>query len=271
MNGYAPPTRGPLAGAGAVFWREMLLLRRRSHRYVASMAVSPLLYMTAFAYAVGRGVEVDGRPYAAFLIPGLAAMSAMMQSFSIGSEINVARFYWKLFEEFQCAPMTDLAYALGEVSAGAVRGMLAVLVIILVGLPFGVVLHYGPWFWLAVALNSLAFASLGTGLAMIVRGHQDQMLLQTFVITPMAFLGGNLLPGGQAARVAGAGRRPAAPDPRLEGHARGRLRAGAVRHIPGRPRDLGPGLFPAGPPRRAQGARLTPLSTHPRGNPCVTP
>jgi len=194
MSVQASPTRGPLAGSGAVFWREMLLLRKRSRRYVASMAVSPLLYMTAFAYAVGRGVEVDGRPYAAFLIPGLAAMSAMMQSFSIGSEINVARFYWKVFEEFQCAPMTDLAYALGEVAAGAVRGLLAVLVIILVGLPFGIVLHYGPWFWLAAALNSIAFSSLGTGLAMIVRGHQDQMLLQTFVITPMAFLGGTFFP-----------------------------------------------------------------------------
>lgn len=194
MSGTAHPSRGPLAGAGAVFWREMLLLRKRSHRYVASMAVSPLLYMTAFAYAVGNGVEIDGRPYAAFLIPGLAAMSAMMQSFSIGSEINVARFYWKIFEEFQCAPMTDLAYVLGEVAAGAVRGLLAVLVIVLVGLPFGIFLHHGPWFWLTAAMNSLIFASLGTGLAMIVRGHQDQMMLQTFVITPMAFLGGTFFP-----------------------------------------------------------------------------
>lgn len=194
MNEQTLHQRARLAGAWAVFHREMLLLRRRGHRYAASMAVSPLLYMTAFAYAVGRETQVDGQPYAAFLVPGLAAMSAMMQSFSIGSEINVARFYWKVFEEFQSAPMTDLAYVLGEVAAGAVRGLLAVVVIILIGLPFGIVLHYGPWFWLATALNSFAFASLGTGLAMVVRGHQDQMLLQTFVITPMAFLGGTFFP-----------------------------------------------------------------------------
>jgi ABC-type multidrug transport system permease subunit len=55
-------------------------------------------------------------------------------------------------------------------------------------------LHYGPLLWLAVLLNSFVFASLAVALAMLVKSHADQSLLTSFVITPMAFLGGTFFP-----------------------------------------------------------------------------
>ncbi|GAB7024092.1 ABC transporter permease [Salidesulfovibrio brasiliensis] len=180
-------------GVWAVFYREMLLLRRRKHRFVASITVTPLLYLLAFNYAAD-GADVNGVPYVSFLVVGLAAMTCMMQGYSIGSEINVARFYWKIFEEVQCSPVSGRAYVLGETLAGSVRALISVMVVVAVGIALGAISFPGPLFWFAVFLLGTVFSSLAVWMAMVVRGHQDQMMLSTFVITPMAFLGGTFFP-----------------------------------------------------------------------------
>ncbi len=181
-------------GIIAVYLREMLILKRRLKRQLSGMAISPLLYLIAFGYAMGDAVQFNGHTYLEFLIPGLVAMGSMTQSFSIASDINVARFYWCIFEEFQAAPISNFAYVTGEVLSGMTRALLAIIVILALGLPFGVVLYYGPLFWLAAILNSFVFASLAVALAMLVKSHADQSLLTNFVITPMAFLGGTFFP-----------------------------------------------------------------------------
>jgi ABC-type multidrug transport system permease subunit len=106
----------------------------------------------------------------------------------------VARFYWYIFEEFQAAPIRNAAYVAGEVLAGMTRALMGIAVILALSLLFGVRLHYGPWLWLAVLLNSFVFAALAVALAMLVKSHADQSMLTSFVITPMAFLGGTFFP-----------------------------------------------------------------------------
>lgn len=183
-----------IQGFGAIYYREMLILKRRLARLAAAWSISPLLYLVAFGYAMGRHISIDGHSYMEFLIPGLVAMSSMTQAFVISSEINIARFYWQIFEELQAAPISSTAYVLGEVLAGMTRALLAVMVILALGLLFGVVLACNLFFWIAVMLNSFIFASLAVGLAMLVKSHSDQALLSSFFITPMAFLGGTFFP-----------------------------------------------------------------------------
>lgn len=178
----------------AVYYREMLILKKRLTRQIPSWAVSPLLYLIAFGYAAGHSVTVEGHSYMAFLIPGLIAMSSMTQAFAIASDINIARFYWHIFEEFQAAPVSKTAYVTGEVLAGMTRALLSVSVIMILALIFSIDLHYNLAFLTGVLLNSFVFASLAVGLAMVVKSHADQALLNSFVITPMAFLGGTFFP-----------------------------------------------------------------------------
>jgi len=181
-------------GAVAVYYRELLILKRRLTRLIPSWCVSPLLYLIAFGFAMGKHVTLDGHTYMEFLLPGLIAMTSMTQAFAISSEINIARFYWNIFEEIQAAPVSDISYVAGEVLAGMTRAFLAILVVLILGLLFGVVLSLNPWFWLAILLNSFLFASLAVGIAMLVKSHADQSLMTNFVITPMAFLGGTFFP-----------------------------------------------------------------------------
>jgi ABC-type multidrug transport system permease subunit len=172
----------------------MLILKRRLARQVLAMSVSPLLYVLTFGLALGGKVSVDGRNYLEFLIPGLAAMSSMTQAFAIAGEINVARFYLHVFEEFQAAPISRLSFVLGETMAGVTRALLSICIVLVLGAAFGVRLSYSAAFWSALLINSLAFASLAVALAMLVKSHADQSLLNNFIITPMAFLGGTFFP-----------------------------------------------------------------------------
>jgi len=184
-----------LSGSWAIFLREMLILGSRGKKVLFSMAVSPSLYLVAFGLGVGRDMMVGGHPYLEFLIPGLVAMGTMNQSFGIAGEINIARFYWKIFEEFQASPISDLAYVIGEVMAGMAKALISVFIIILLSVFFGVHLHFlNPIFWLGIFLNAFVFASMAVMAAMLVKSHADQAMLFNFIITPMAFLGGTFFP-----------------------------------------------------------------------------
>ena len=178
----------------AIYYRELLILKKKFFRQIASMSVGPTLYLIAFGLGMGKDVQVEGHTYLEFLIPGLVAMNSMTQAFAIASEINIARFYWRIFEEFQAAPIRNIAYVTGEVLAGITRALLSVTVIIVLAFLFGVDLSYNWLFWLAVILNAFVFASLAVCLAMLVKSHADQALLTNFFITPMAFLGGTFFP-----------------------------------------------------------------------------
>ncbi len=183
-----------MKGWFAVYLREILILRRKLFKQIASMAVSPLLYLVAFGFAMGRDVIVQGHTYLEFLIPGLVAMSSMTQAFAIAGEINIARFYWHIFEEFQAAPLSNMAYVTGEVMAGITRALLSVCIILCLSLVFGIVLSYNFWFWLAIIINAMIFSALAVCVAMLVKSHADQVLVTNFIIMPMAFLGGTFFP-----------------------------------------------------------------------------
>lgn len=178
----------------AVILREFIILKRKFWRYVLSFSIAPLLYFITFGWAGRQGISYSGNDYSAFLLPGLIAMSTMTNSFSLSTEINVARFYWKTFDEIRTAPVADWAYVVGEIASGIIRGFLAALVVIVMGLLFGVPLCISPMLIISVLLTALVFSALAISTASLARSHADQGMLNSFVITPMAFLCGTFFP-----------------------------------------------------------------------------
>jgi Nod factor-specific ABC transporter NodJ protein len=169
-------------------------MKHRWGRQLSGMCVSPLLYTLTFGCALGGSVSIGGRSYLEFLIPGLVAMASMTQAFSIAGDINTARFYFHVFEEFQSSPVSRWSFVLGESLNGITKVFLATVIVLIMGLCFGARPHLGLYFFLGLILNGLAFSFLAVALAMIVKSHADQSLLTSFVITPMAFLGGTFFP-----------------------------------------------------------------------------
>ncbi len=176
----------------AVILRELIILKRKFWRYFFSFTISPLLYFITFGW--GGRAAADRAEYSAFILPGLVAMSAMINSFGLSTEINIARFYWKTFDEIRTAPVADWAYVAGEVASGMIRGVLAACIVIAMGLLFRVPITLSPLLLLSVLLTTLVFAALAISTAMLAKSHADQGMLTSFVITPMAFLCGTFFP-----------------------------------------------------------------------------
>jgi Nod factor-specific ABC transporter NodJ protein len=178
----------------AVYLREILLIKKRIFRILLSFSINPLLYLFAFGIGLGKNIVIGGRSYLEFLIPGLISATSMMQAFAINVEINISRFYLKIFEEFQASPISHFSYALGEILSGVTRAFLATFIILAISYLAGVKFYLNFYFFIAVFLNAFVFASLGLTSAMLIKSHADQALVTNFIITPMMFLGGTFFP-----------------------------------------------------------------------------
>jgi len=172
-----------------VFWREWLVLRRRIGRFILSRMVSPVLYLIAFGWGLGRSIQVNQGNYLDFIVPGIIALNSMNISFnSVGSPLNMSRLYHKTLEEYLIAPIGSLAFVVGKVLAGALRGLISSVLIIALAYVFGARFILNAWFLLALVLNCLVFASMALVAAMTMNSHEDMANFNTYILLPMSFL-----------------------------------------------------------------------------------
>ncbi|MDV7103693.1 ABC transporter permease [Vibrio sp. TH_r3] len=189
------------SGVIGIYYREVTVLKKKIVRILLASAVPPFLYLMAFGYGVGKGTVVGEVDYLTFLLPGLLAMSSMNYSYNIASEINISRFYLKIFEEYLLAPNQRWQIVVGEVLYGMTKGMIPVLMVSLYCLGFGIDLHFSLLFFAALFFHLMAFALIGLIVALKMKNHRDQATMNTFIITPMMFLSGTFFPVDQMPMV----------------------------------------------------------------------
>jgi ABC-2 type transport system permease protein len=172
-----------------VFWRDWMVLKRRLGRYILARMISPILYLVAFGWGLGRSITVNQGSYLDFIVPGIIALNSMTISFNaVGTPVNMSRLYHKTLEEYLLAPISASSYVLGKVLAGVLRGLISSAVIIVLAYCFGAHLLLNGWFLLALFLNCAVFAALGLVAAMMMNSHEEMSNFNTYVLTPMSFL-----------------------------------------------------------------------------------
>ena len=181
-------------GIRGIYYRELKVLRSRLVKTLLSSSVSPLLFLLAFGYGVGRYADVDGVGYVAFLIPGLVAMSSMNMSYGISTEINISRFYFRVFEVYMLAPVKRWEIVAGETLYGVTKGLIPVCIVLLYAYVSGIYIMPSLLFVPVILLHLMIFSLLGLIVALVVKNHGDQFAVNTFVITPMVFLSGTFYP-----------------------------------------------------------------------------
>jgi ABC-type multidrug transport system permease subunit len=180
-----------------LFLREMLLFRRKLLRmgYLFSAMVVPIVYLVTFGFGLGRNVSIQGKDYLGFLIPGLVAMSSMINSYTwVASALNLNRIYFKTFQIFVQSPIRPSSIMIGEVLAGMVKGLFASFLIIIVGLFASSSFAVTPLFLLTLLLNCFLFSSMGIITGMVTNSHEDTATYANFFILPMAFFSGTFFP-----------------------------------------------------------------------------
>ncbi|WP_346354892.1 ABC transporter permease [Azotosporobacter soli] len=174
-----------------VFWRDWLVLKRRIGRYILSRMISPILYLVAFGWGLGRSMAFGQESYLDFIVPGIIALNSMNISFnSVSSPLNMSRLYHKTLEEYLIAPISAASFVFGKVLSGALRGLISTSVIIVLAYLFGAHFSVNLFFLGALLLNCLLFASLAVVAAMKMGSHEEMANFNTYVLLPMSFLCG---------------------------------------------------------------------------------
>jgi ABC-2 type transport system permease protein len=180
-----------------IFLREILIFKRRLFRlgFVLSTMLTPLLYLLVFGVGLGKRVSIAGGNYLDYLMPGLLAVTSMINSYTwIANGMTVSRIFFRTFQIYLQAPVSATAVVWGEVLSGMARGLFASVILLGCGYMVGSHLALSLIFVLAWLLNCFLSASLGMIVGLISRSHDDAASFTNFFIMPMAFFSGTFFP-----------------------------------------------------------------------------
>lgn len=175
------------------------MLRRevqRTFHVVVQTLVAPVISAALYIFIFGSviGTRIDdfaGVPYISFVFPGVLMLSIINASFSSASSALYFMRFTRGIEEILIAPFSYLEMLLGFVGSAVTRALIVAFLILGVGLFFGAVNLVNPlMFVVYIAAISAIFAMLGIIVALWAEGFEQLQVLNTFVITPLTYLGG---------------------------------------------------------------------------------
>jgi len=177
--------------AYAILWSDLTILKRRIGRYLITTLVSPLLYLAAFGWGLGRGIDMNGTSYLEFVVPGIIALTAMTTSFNgSATRLNVDRLYFHSFDECLMAPVGLLSLLTGKALIGVARGLVGSFAFIGAAMIIAPQMNLSILFIVLLILTCITFSLLGVLAALLAKSHQDLATFSSLILLPMTFLGG---------------------------------------------------------------------------------
>lgn len=175
------------------------MLRRevkRTLRVVVQTLIAPVisssLYIFIFGTVIGSKItEIAGVPYISFVFPGILMLAVINASFASASSALYFMRFTRGIEEILIAPFSYGEMLLGFVGSAVTRALMVAALILASGMLFGAVSLVSPvLFVLYVSAIAAIFAILGIIVALWAESFEQLQVLNTFVITPLTYLGG---------------------------------------------------------------------------------
>ncbi len=180
-----------------IFFREMLLFKQKLLKfgYVFSSVMFPMIYLLAFGFGLGRRVDIDGGNYIEFLLPGIVAMTSMLNSYNlVSNSLSMGRLYYKSFQVIVQSPVSSTSIMVGIVLSGMVRGLTSAIVIMLAGVVIFGIFPLSLFSFIGLLLNVIFFSCMGVVVGMFIKSTEDNAIYTNFFIMPMAFFSGTFFP-----------------------------------------------------------------------------
>ncbi len=186
------PKFAPMAGFPTLFRKEITRFWKVSFQTILAPVLTALLYLLIFSHVLEEHVQVyPGVRYTAFLVPGLAMMSLLQNSFANSSSSLIQSKITGNIIFVLLPPLSHFEFYSAYVLASVVRGVAVGFGVFAVTSIFVPVPMQSP-LWV------LSFALLGSGLlgtlgivAGIWADKFDQIAaFQNFIIIPLTFLSG---------------------------------------------------------------------------------
>ncbi|MBA2651048.1 MAG: ABC transporter permease [Tatlockia sp.] len=172
--------------------RELVRMFRIASQVFLPPIISTALYFLIFGSLMGQRIgKISGVNYTEFIAPGLIMMSVITNAYSnVSSSLFSTRFQ-KNIEEILISPMHDSLLLLGFILGGVLRGIIVGLLVFGVACFFvKMEVHHITMSLVVVVLVSIVFSLAGFANGMVARDFDDVMIIPTFVLAPLTYLGG---------------------------------------------------------------------------------
>ncbi len=177
----------------ATLWRrEVNRFMKIKKQTIGAPLLETFLYITIFGAALGSRIKhLHGIDYVLFVIPGLIMMAFAINSFTNNSSSILQQKFQGAIQDQLSSPASPaellLAFSLGGFMRGLIVATLTFIVsVVLVGLPVEHVLVLVP----SLFLVGFFFSQLGVLIGVRAEQFDDVAFAQTFILTPLIFLGG---------------------------------------------------------------------------------
>jgi len=172
--------------------RELVRTYKVINQVIWPPIITTILYVLVFGLGLGSRVQnVQGVPYAAFLIPGLIMLQVIDQTYGESSSSLFQGRFMSSVQELLIAPLSAVEMVTGFIAASVLRALLIAFLILGVGY---VMVHTLPHNWLLyftmTILVSALFGSIGIVFGLLAEKFDHIAVFTTFVITPLVFVGG---------------------------------------------------------------------------------
>lgn len=165
-------------------WREFL---RDFSKITLAAMIAPLMYLIVFGW--GIRTTMNGQPYLYYLIPGVVSLTTMNGSFSaIAQNLNVQRLYEKAFDQVIISPTPLWQFVAGQIIAGALRGLYAAGIILLLVFPIHTGLCFNALSVAILFLNGAVFSGMSIVVSFLAKNHADVPRFSNYIIMPMSYL-----------------------------------------------------------------------------------
>ena len=179
-------------GLKTLFVKEVRRFLRVPGQTLLSPLVTTTLYFLVFGYSLGgRLREIEGMPYARFIVPGLVTLGVVTNAYLNSASSLFAMKIQGTVVDLLVAPLTYGEVLAGFLGAAVVRGLTVGLVTWGVAGVFGSFSLAHPAVALALLiLAAVTFSALGFMTAIWATTFEQVNFVPTFIITPLTFLGG---------------------------------------------------------------------------------
>ena len=177
----------------SIYKHEMARAGRTMLQSVIAPVITTSLYFIVFGGAIGSRIEqVEGVPYASFIVPGLIMLTVLTQAVSNAAVgIFFPKFVGSVYE-YLSAPISFYEMTIGFVGAAATKSFVIGIIILATATLFVDVHIAHPVAMLGLLmLTCLVFALFGFIIGIWARNFEQLQLVPLLIITPLVFLGGS--------------------------------------------------------------------------------
>lgn len=181
-----------MSGWQMLLRKEVLRFWKVAFQTIAGPVLTAMLYLLIFGHALEDHVKVyDAVSYTAFLVPGLAMMSLLQNSFANSSSSLITSKVMGNLVFLMLTPLSYLHWYVAYVGAAIVRGLVVGTGVFLVSSFFTSFNFVAPlWIVVFAVMGAALMGTLGLIAGLWAEKFDQLAAFQNFVVMPMTFLSG---------------------------------------------------------------------------------